>query len=200
MQSAVMPFSACPTATELQFEVAQTETHFEQILDLQRQNLRSALSETEQTSQGFVYAEHTLPLLRQLASRLPQIVATHEGKVVAYNLAMHASMKDTLPCLSPMFAEFERCQFGGNPLLERPFIVGGQVCVAAAYRGQGLLKRLYHATRQHVGESYELCVTEIAEQNKASLRAHEKMGFKIIRSYQEDRTLWHIVAWPMRQA
>ena len=52
---------------EVILDVASTEQHFEQILHLQRQNLISAISEEQQALQGFVFAEHTIPLLKMMA-------------------------------------------------------------------------------------------------------------------------------------
>jgi L-amino acid N-acyltransferase YncA len=181
----------------IQFDFATTEKHFEQILELQRQNLIGTLSEEQQAREGFVFAEHTLSVLKKMATHLPQVVAFHEGKVVGYNLAMLSAMRDTLPSLIPMFDEFEKSQYKGRPLREYKFIVGGQVCVSREFRGQGLLKKLYHATRDSLPQDYQLCVTEIAVNNTVSLNAHKKMGFETIRSYFDGKTQWDIVAWEL---
>jgi hypothetical protein len=100
----------------IHFDVARTEEHFEQILQLQRQNLMGAISEEQQAREGFVFAEHTAPLLKKMAVHLPQVVASHEGQVIGYNLAMNAAMRDEVPSLRPMFDEFERCQYKDRPL------------------------------------------------------------------------------------
>jgi hypothetical protein len=71
---------------EIVFEVASTKQHFEQILQLQKQNLFSAISEEHQSQQGFVFAEHTMPLLNMMAAHLPQVIAVSNGKVVGYNV------------------------------------------------------------------------------------------------------------------
>jgi hypothetical protein len=76
-------------------------------------------------------------------------------------------------------------------------VVGGQVCVARAHRGNGLLARLYDQIRVSLGDARELCVTEIATRNRVSIRAHEKMGFEIISSYSDPREEWVIVAWDL---
>jgi L-amino acid N-acyltransferase YncA len=78
-------------------------------------------------------------------------------------------------------------------------MVGGQVCVDRAFRGQGLLKRLYHQIRVSLPSSYELCVTEIALRNQVSIRAHEKIGFQTIATYSDEREQWAVVAWELRE-
>jgi GNAT superfamily N-acetyltransferase len=185
---------------EIIFEAASTEQHFEQILRLQKQNLFSAISEEEQAQQGFVFAEHTVPLLKMMASHLPQVIAVNDRRVVGYNLAMLSSMKDEMPRLVQMFTEFERSTYKSRPLTAYKFMVGGQVCVDKDFRGRGLLRRLYHETRNRLPPGYQLCVTEVAERNGISLQAHLKMGFGVISTYHDGKELWHVVAWDLEGA
>jgi hypothetical protein len=183
---------------EIIFDSASTDQHFEQILDLQRRNLSRSISEEEQAQQGFVFAEHTKPILKKMASYLPQVIAINNGKVIAYNLAMHRSLKDIIPMLTPMFTQFERSEYKGKPLRDYNFMVGGQVCVDKEFRGKGLLSKLYHETRKRVIPDYELCVTEIAVRNVPSLIAHEKMGFEVVGAYHDGKELWNIVVWDLQ--
>jgi hypothetical protein len=185
---------------EIVFDVASTERHFEQILQLQRQNLFSTISEEQQAQQGFVFAEHTVPLLKMMAAHLPQVIAASNGKVVGYNLAMSVSMKNAMPRLIPMFTEFERSTYKDRPLSAYRFVVGGQVCVDKDFRGQGLLSRLYHETRNRLSSDYQLCVTEVSERNSVSLKAHLKMGFEVASTYHDGKELWHVVVWDFERA
>lgn len=185
---------------DIVFDVASTDRHFEQILSLQRRNLFSSISEEQQAKQGFVFAEHTVPVLKKMALHLPQVIAVSQGRVVGYNLAMTAAMENEIPSLSPMFALFERIHYHGKPLPACNFMVGGQVCVDEDFRGRGLLSRLYHETRNRVYPDYQLCVTEIARRNDISLRAHLKMGFEVISTYRDDKELWDVVAWDLENA
>jgi hypothetical protein len=123
------------TMMEIVFDIAATEQHFAQILDLQQQNLMRALSAEQQVQQGFVFAEHTMALLTLMAAHLPQVIAISQGTVIGYNLAMPVAMKQAMPSLVPMFTEFERCTYHGRPLATYHFMVGGQVCVAKDFRG-----------------------------------------------------------------
>lgn len=179
----------------IEFTVACSEQHFEQILQLQQQNLISAINEERQSKEGFVFAEHTLPLLKEMATHLPQVVALYQGQVIGYNLTMLASMKNIVTSLIPMFDEFEKSYYKGRLLTEYKFMVGGQVCVDKAFRGQDLLKKLYYATRDRLSQDYQVCVTEIAGNNPISFAAHNKMGFETVRSYYDGTMQWDIVAW-----
>lgn len=179
--------------------IASSEPHFEQMLSLQRRNLRHALSLEQQQKEGFVFAEHSVPLLRRMAAELPQAIALSGHQVVGYCLSLPLSLRAELPSLEPMFEQFAQCTHKGKPLAEYSFIVGGQVCVDRAFRGQGLLNRLYHQIRVSLPSSYDLCVTEIALRNQVSIRAHEKMGFQTIATYSDEREQWAIVAWELRE-
>ena len=182
---------------EIVFDIASTDQQFEQILQLQRKNLVSEISADQQAQQGFVFAEHTVPLLKRMASELPQVIAVSSGRVVGYNLAMPASMKNEIASLVPMFTEFERCEYKGKPLSKYRFIVGGQVCVDKEFRGHGLLSRLYHETKNRVSSDYQLCVTEVSARNNHGLKAHQKMGFEEVSTYHDGKELWKVVVWDM---
>ena len=175
--------------------VASNNRHFEEILTLQRRYHASSVSKEVQSSEGFVFAEHTVPLLRRMAAQSPQAIALSDGHVVGYCLSLPHELRTEVPSLAPMFEEFARCIYRGKPLSEHRFVVGGQVCVDRAYRGQGLLARLYGQLRDSLSSQCDLCVTEIATRNRVSVRAHEKMGFEVISTYSDAREEWVIVAW-----
>lgn len=182
----------------INIDVASSTPHFEQILDLQRRYHASALSPEAQEREGFVFAEHSVPLLRRMSAELPQAIALAGNKaVVGYCLSMSLALQGEVPCLAPMFEQFSRCAYRGRPLSSLRFFVGGQVCVDRAYRGQGLLARLYEQIRLSAPRAYDLCVTEIAVRNQVSVRAHERMGFETISTYSDGSQTWAIVAWDL---
>lgn len=188
------------TVTKPALTIASCDEHLEQILELQRRYLPRALSVEQQNQEGFVFAEHSLPLLRRMAAELPQAIALAAGRVVAYCLSLPVSLEAEMPQLAPMFAQLAGCAFRGRPLAELRYMVGGQVCVDRPHRGKGLLARLYHQVRRSLPAEYDLCVTEIASRNRVSLRAHERVGFETIATYVADGEEWRIVAWDLRGA
>lgn len=181
-------------------DIASSDTHFEQILDLQRRYHAQSLAPDVQAQEGFVFARHSVPLLRRMAEQLPQAIALADGAVVGYCLALPVALRPELPALEPMFQQFGRTTYRGRPLAEWRFFVGGQVCVDRPYRGQGLLAGLYRHVRHQAPPSYELCVTEIAKRNQVSVRAHERLGFETIATYSGGGEQWVVVAWPLSAA
>ena len=187
--------TATPHETAVTLALATTDEHLQGILDLQRRNHVQAVPADVQSREGFVYVEHTLPLLERMRAASPQAVALHDGRVVGYCLSLPPSLRDAVPVLAPMFEQFGRCTWRDQPLAQRRYVVGGQVCVDRDFRGQGLLARLYGQLRDSLSSRCDLCVTEIAIRNRVSVRAHEKMGFETIATYDDGREAWVIVAW-----
>lgn len=176
---------------------ASTDSHLKQIMALQHRYSAQKLTPDQQQAEGFVFVKHTLPLLKRMTDELPQAVALADDRVVGYCLAFSLSQQASFPRLQPMFDQFSRSTYEGEPLTDYRFFIGGQVCVDRAYRGQGLLSRLYHHIGQSLSSDYDLCITEIATRNKVSVHAHEKMGFEPISTYADDQEQWIIVAWDL---
>lgn len=184
---------------DILYRAAATDADFEQILALQRKNLYTIISKEVQDKEGFVFAEHNIEILKTMSAHLPQTIALVNDQVVGYTLAMTSSMTHHLPSLTPMFEQFCNCLYKNQPLLSYPFVVGGQVCVAEGYRGIGMVTSLYQALASQVKGKYQLVVTEIARRNPRSLKAHQKMGFEVIRTYPAQNEIWDVVAWDMAQ-
>lgn len=182
----------------LHFDIARSAAHFDQILTLQQRNLLAAVDLADRGTQGFVYAQHTRALLEAMAAELPQVVALDAGRVVAYTLAMPASMRDTIPQLVPMFEQFDRTRWRGRDLGAYHYMVGGQICVDHAFRGRGLLRALYWECRRRLPPEFELCITEVSERNAVSLRAHLKMGFETASTYTDADDRWQVLVWDLR--
>jgi|SRR6185312_10563891 len=184
----------------ISYRAAETDADFGQILSLQESNLYTKTSRELQDREGFVFAEHDIGILKAMSAHVPQTVAVADGRVIGYTLAMTPEMKYQVASLIPMFEQFELCTYLGHPLSNYPFVVGGQVCVAEGYRGLGIVRGLYNALANQVKGKYKLCVTEIAQRNPRSLKAHLKMGFKVIRTYAAQNEVWDVVAWDMTDA
>jgi hypothetical protein len=174
---------------------AKTERHFIGILELQALNTVANLPNAVIEREGFVTARHSLQLLQKMASLTPQVIAISNDEVVGYVLSMHPELRDELDILKPMFDLLERINYKGNPLASYAIIVGGQTCIAKEFRGSGILENLYAKARQELQVDYELCVTEIAVSNFRSMKAHEKIGFETIHTYNDTNLLWNIVVW-----
>ncbi|CCH51101.1 acetyltransferase [Fibrisoma limi BUZ 3] len=175
----------------------QSEADIQGILALQQQNLPRSLAPEVQAAQGFVTVEHNPDTLRRMNEAAPSVIAKDGDTVVGYALTMLPSFGADIPELLPLFWRLNTTKYHGRPLSAYDYYVMGQVCVADGYRGQGIFDKLYQHHRDVYSDRYQLLITDIAERNTRSLRAHERVGFQHISSFYDDLLgeSWVIVVW-----
>lgn len=180
------------------YQPARTQKELQQILALQQQNLPLRVPEADIAGKGFVTVAHSLELLASMNTAEPASIAKQgEDDVLAgYCLAMTKDFRNDIPVLIPMFDLIDQLQMGGVSLKEVNYLVCGQICVAEGHRGQGIFEGLYHHLQQQHAGRYPLMITEIASRNKRSLRAHYRLGFAHLHTYQApDGEVLEIVVW-----
>ena len=178
-------------------ELTQSEypKDLEGILSLQTQNLKINLSQEEIDSQGFVTIVHDLNLLTQMNTAAKHTVAKVGDRVIGYTLVMLPSFKSHIPFLIPTFQKIMTLKFNNQLIKESDYFLMGQVCIDKAFRGQGVFTKLYQHLKDTWSKKYAYIITEIALENKRSLRAHEKVGFQIIDEYFHAEKDWAVVLW-----
>ncbi len=173
-----------------------TDAYLQQIMALQKANLPRNISLQEAREQGFVTVDHDMETLRDKNTPYCHSAAWAGDELAGYALVMETRFGDRIPVLIPMFELLDGIPWRGRPLREWRYFVMGQVCVARAYRGQGVFSGLYLDMRERLSEHFGLVVTEISTRNPRSIRAHEKVGFENIHEYTgPDGEHWVIVAW-----
>lgn len=172
-----------------------TEKELEQILQLQQLNLRYNISAETSQSQGFVSLLHSLSDLQKLHASSASIIAKDGDTLAGYALTQTRECRHLMPDLEPMFALLDEVSWNGKPLRESRFYVMGQICVAEAYRGQGVFDKLYEQHKITYGTSFDCIATEIATRNLRSMRAHERVGFKVIHTHRDELDEWAVVVW-----
>ena len=179
----------------IQFDIARSEDDLLQILQLQKLNLKSEITDETKKDQGFLTVCHSLEELMLMYQSTPQIVAKKDGKVVAYALAMLPDLGKLIADLQPMFTILENLQWNSKNLNQLKYYVMGQICVDANSRGLGVFDQLYQKHKEVYNPDYELCVTEISTSNSRSQRAHERVGFETIHRHVDHVDEWNVVAW-----
>ncbi len=176
-------------ARRIAFTVVSTSEEVTQIVDLQSQNLSSALSPEIMASQGFLTVRHDPAVLQRMNAATPAVIAKDGGRVVGYALVMPREFAPEVPILLPMFDMLDGLSWKGIPLRDNPrWFVMGQICVAEGYRGMGVFDGMYLKMREVYKPEYDFTVTEVAERNTRSLRAHERVGFQNLHIYPDTTT------------
>lgn len=173
----ILKYCACEHIEELQ-----------QILDLQQRNLPKNISEKEKSKEGFVTVSHDLELLEKMNKTYPHTIVKDKNKVVGYALSMHPVFGNKIAVLRPMFKEINRVLPSG-----KKYIVMGQICIAKAYRGKGIFRKLYQTMWQAVKNDFDCIITEVDATNLRSLEAHYAIGFQSLKIYNSGGTQWHLI-------
>ncbi len=180
------------------FTTCQTDDQLRQILALQKENLRFTKSEDVERDQGFVTVSHTFDTLKAMNEDAQHIIALDGDQLVGYALAMTKKFKHSIPELVAMFNMIDRLSYHGTSLQDTPYIVMGQICVAASHRGLGVFDGMYKHYFEMYKPSYSLVITEVAKRNTRSMRAHERVGFETLHTYKEEGSEdWVVIAYAL---
>ncbi len=177
----------------VQIQLATTNDDLVGILTLQQANLRRNISEEDANSQGFLMAEYDLAFMQKLHAKSPSIIAKDGDQVVGYSIVALLEEAKQHDLLGDLVQNIERCQYQGESIAN--YAIVGQLCVGKQYRGQDLVQRLYGAFRDHYSHQYDYCITDVAQANPRSLKAHHKRGFQVIDTLSYGGIGWDIVLW-----
>lgn len=181
---------------EILFTTVSTSEEVSQILDLQEKNLAASLSAETMASQGYVTVRHDPAVLQRMNEAAPAVIAKDGEQVVGYALVMPREFAPEVPILEPMFEMLNTLSWKNQSLKDNPrWFVMGQICVAEDYRGMGIFDGLYLKMREVYRSHYDFTVTEVAERNTRSMRAHERVGFQTLHSYPDETTgeVWRVI-------
>lgn len=168
----------------LEIKSANIESELLGILELQQLNLRNHVSIEERKTDGFVTIKHSLELLQKMSSFEKQIIAIEDQKIVGFALTMVQEVKNSIPVLEPMFRIFNEIKYNSKYVSEYNYYVMGQICISKSHRGQGLFRKLYSKHQSEFASKYDLCVTEVSDNNPRSLGAHLKLALKLSKNIQ----------------
>ncbi len=170
------------------FGRATSEADLNQILALQQKNRPGSISSEERKKEGFVTVAHTFGILKAMNDVCPHIVVKSDGTLISYALCMHPKFAAEIEVLLPMFEEINAI----HPKIES-YIVMGQICIAKAFRGQGIFRQLYQTMQGAVQPEFELIITEVDAKNTRSLRAHYAVGFEELKTYRFGDQDWKLI-------
>jgi ribosomal protein S18 acetylase RimI-like enzyme len=180
--------------TRIVYKRAETPEELQQILNLQRLNIKQSLSDNALKNEGFVSVEHTFDVLKRMNDACPHIIATANGQVVGYALCMLNAFRKDVPILEPMFVYMDTI-IESKGLLDLKYLIMGQVCIDKDYRRQGLFKKLYLQFKAELKPDFDAVITEVNAKNKRSSDAHKAIGFQILDEHTEGGEEWELIIW-----
>lgn len=173
-----------------QYGVVQSDDDLVQILELQKQNLKSVVSEEEKSREGFLTLSHDFALLKEMNHPYPHIICKAKDRVVGYTLVMLHKIQTQIPELGHMFDQINSLTYSGQLLAQSRYFIMGQVCVAKEARGKGVFSGLYKEMSTRMSHDFDYIITEIDHKNPRSIHAHKKVGFETIHRYQDANGTW----------
>jgi len=178
--------------------LTETTADLEGILRLQHENLKMGLTHAEACREGFTTAVYTLDYLRDMHRLHPSVVARSGDRVVGYALVTLPDLRHGHPLLEDLFRQLDRVRFRGRNLSEAGYVVVGQLCVAKAYRGKGLVQAMYGRFSACLSDRFAFCACDVDRENPRSLRAHLRTGFEVVDTLAYGGALWDMLVWDWR--
>ncbi|TGE06229.1 GNAT family N-acetyltransferase [Hymenobacter fodinae] len=134
---------------------------------------------------GFVTTSFTREQLTKLIQEEQGLfIAKHEGAVVAYVMSASWQFWAAWPIFARMIADLPQLEYAGHQLSTENSYQYGPVCVDKAYRGSGLLERIFDFAREKMADRYPVLVTFINQINTRSYAAHtQKLGLEVIAEF-----------------
>ena len=183
----------------LELTLVSDEKELEGIKALQTENLRTNISEAEALSQGFLTASYTMEYLRAMNAITPTVIAKDGDIIAGYAMVTTKEVRDGHPLMADLIDTIDRTKYNDKLLIESHYVVVGQLCVAKPYRGMGLVQKLYGHFRDCYTDQFEYLITDVAQANTRSLKAHLKTGFQVIDTLTYGGIGWDIVLWDWRK-
>jgi len=152
----------------------------EGVLALQQVNLWRNLTAEEQLG-GFVTTPFTTTQLEAIIAQGGLFVIVADQQIVAYAFAGNWAYFQQWQIFEVMVKRLPQLSFQGQPVTVSNSFQYGPVCIARAYRGQGLLPLIFESLRLEWQQQYPLALTFINVVNVVSTQAHvRKLGWEVI--------------------
>ena len=176
-----------------------TKSDIPGILELQDQNLYGKMTEAERAN-GFVTTPFVPEQIEAIIEQDGLFVAEENGIIIAYVFAGTWAYFQQWEIFELMVSRFPILQFKGQKITVENSFQYGPVCIAKAYRGQGVLQMIFEEMRQELVQRFPISITFINKVNVISTKAHtKKLGWVIIDEFQFNNNLYIGLAFDMEK-
>ncbi|WP_411765962.1 N-acetyltransferase [Winogradskyella sp. A3E31] len=177
---------------DIKYRRASSDKDLHQILNLQKKNLKLALSEQDKESEGFVSVDHEFGVLKRMNDACAHIIAISEEKIVGYTLCMLTTFKNDVPELITMFNHLDGL-LDSKGLSSLNYFIMGQVCIDKNFRKKGVFRGLYNFMKSELKSEFDAVITEVNVKNRRSSDAHKAIGFEALDIRSEGSEDWELI-------
>ena len=146
----------------------------------------------EDKSDGFVTTLFTEIQFKEIIEKENGLFIALDGeKVVGYAMAASWEYWSEWPMFQHMIKDLTNTQYLGKTLSLENSYQYGPICIDKSYRGTDTLPNLFEYSRREMNKRYPILITFINHINPRSLRAHEKLGLEIIKSFEYNNNQYY---------
>ncbi len=177
------------------FRRAETTEDFQQIFDLQNNNLVTSLSESD-LKDGFLSASFTLDELQSMNDNICIMTCFSGMDLCGYQVATTLEFNKSSPLITAMMQQFSQITYKGKNISEYDCFIAGPTCIDKKYRGQGIFPQLVAAVfdfLKQMSNPPRLRISFASESNLRSLNALKKVGCEIIGEFEFDTNKFMII-------
>ncbi len=176
-----------------------TQADIPGILILQDQNLYGKMTAAEREN-GFVTTPFTPEQIEAIIEQGGLFIAEDKGVIIAYVFAGTWTYFKQWEIFKLMVSRFPLLQFNGQKITVENSFQYGPVCIAKAYRGQGVLQMIFEEMRQELVQRFPIGITFINKVNAISTKAHtQKLGWVIIDEFQFNNNTYLGLGFDMKE-
>ncbi len=169
------------------------------ILELQEKYLHSSLSPEERKS-GFVTTPFTKEQIEDRVKNKGMFITEDESQIIAYIFAGKWDFFEQWPIFPYMTSRFPHLSFKDYLVTVEDTFQYGPVCVDKKYRGKGIFNHTFEAMRLEWQKQFPLSITFINATNLVSIKAHDKLGWKLIDRFYFNENQYLTLAFEMDQS
>jgi hypothetical protein len=152
----------------------------------------------EEKLEGFVTTPFTEKQMLEVIANEGLFVAFDGETLAGYIYVGSWDYYDQWPIFPVMNGRFPKLQFMGMPITRQNSFQYGPICIDAAYRGTGLVKRIFEYMRIQWQHKYPIAGTFINRVNKKSIHVHTtKLNWEIIDEFSFNGNEYYTLAFDM---
>jgi hypothetical protein len=176
-----------------------TKQDIDGVLKLQRKYLISNLTDSEK-KEGFVTTPFTVQQIVNIILEDGLFVAKHENKIIAYVYAGSWDYFNQWAIFPFMTNRFENISFKNIKISTENSFQYGPICIDTAFRGSGLLNKIFEFMRINLQEKYPISVTFINKINERSIKAHiDKLKWTVVDEFEFNNDNFLMLAFDMNE-
>jgi|SRR5690554_1885123 len=161
-----------------------TGSDIEGVLSLQEKYLFRNMSEQER-KRGFVTTPFTKSQIQEVIKQNGLFVALNDkDEIIAYVFAADWEYFEQWEIFNYMVSRFPQISFHGSEITTKNTFQYGPICIDIPYRGKGVMSLLMEEMRVEFLKRFPISITFINQINEVSTRAHKKIGWEIVDSFE----------------